>query len=580
MEFRRRKTVFRFVLAAIAALGISAFLANCDSPTRPRAGDGPVVGGPTLNGDTRLVIGIHGSQMPLAQAIAQYVGIEPLNAHAIEGIEALLLSVRQIELRGSRGRRYLLEEDRVIDILAASRLDPVILSDVSVEPGVYSEIRLILNEDSQIRVNGEYHPLRIPSGTSSGLKLKGPVEIPQGVFFTLNIELDTARSVSWNRGQGYRLHPVLNISTGPEVLGIFRGRYTAFGLIGYGETLVQLFNDNTARLRVARYPNYTFWFTYNYNSITRLLTLDNMRFDAPGLGSREVQWVMENFPDRIILPVRQWSLDSVIVIDSMGLTANLYRVDEFSFSRGITFTEFTLHVDHPSLTGSGWYVLTEVHFIDTGMPFLTEISPKRGGRTTKRIAVPNDSIQGTSTRIRVTSYLFRSFDDINLEVGTFASMPTLMLASSSRIHSSTTNSWRPSAPVFRLFRDTGGEFTVSFPRSMNVRMDHRNFTNNNPVVSWVPYPGASGYLVVAIVQNKGREPGNAFFIPAFHYFTYGTSVTLDSEMISFTPTGLRPAQINRGDFIIIEVYALDGSGFLDTRNRTGALFRDTLTVVR
>ena len=94
-------------------------------------------------------------------------------------------------------------------------------------------------------------------------------------------------------------------------------------------------------------------------------------------------------------------------------------------------------------------------------------------------------------------------------------------------------------------------------------MDHRNFTNNNPVVSWTPYPGASGYLVVAMVENRGTEAGGAFFIPAFYYHTMGTSVTIDSHLISFTPTGSQPAQINRGDFVVFEVYAIDGSGFLD-----------------
>jgi hypothetical protein len=66
---------------------------------------------------------------------------------------------------------------------------------------------------------------------------------------------------------------------------------------------------------------------------------------------------------------------------------------------------------------------------------------------------------------------------------------------------------------------------------------------------------------------------------AYNHFTTGTSATVDSELISFT-SGSQSARINKGDFIVIEVYVLDNSGFLDTANRTGALFRDTLTVVR
>jgi len=51
-------------------------------------------------------------------------------------------------------------------------------------------------------------------------------------------------------------------------------------------------------------------------------------------------------------------------------------------------------------------------------------------------------------------------------------------------------------------------------------------------------------------------------------------------MISFTQVGTLPPQINRGDIIRIEVFALDGSGFLDAVNKRGALFMDAVTVRR
>jgi len=48
-----------------------------------------------------------------------------------------------------------------------------------------------------------------------------------------------------------------------------------------------------------------------------------------------------------------------------------------------------------------------------------------------------------------------------------------------------------------------------------------------------------------------------------------TSVTL----------GSLPA-IHPGEFIRIEIFALDHSGFLDTENRSGAILMDTVTIVR
>ena len=586
MSSLQKKTILRFAVIGVAILGISALVLNCDAPASPRSATAEE------EGETRLVIGIYGALPPMAFDMEIDVGdmgdeigaaLARGNVHAVQGIEALLLSVYRIDLRGPNGWQRLPQEDLVVDILAASRHDPVILSNVSVEPGWYSELRLVLNNDNQIRVNGQYYPLRIPSGTSSGLKLKGDFEIPRGRLFNLNVELDTARSVSWNQGTGHRLHPVLNISTAPHILGIFRGNLTIGG-IGGGETLIQLFEDGTARARSARFPRYTIWADYNYNSVTRILSLDNISLSAPGRSRFALRRIMRRMPSSFNLPIRQWSLDNIIAIDALGVTANLFRVNEFNFSSNVSFTEFTVNVEHPDLSrlrsGTGWYVLTEIEFIDTGMPTETVISPFVGGRATKQVLVCNNSIQGTSTRVRVTSFLFRDFDDIDLEWGLVASMPTPLMASGSRVLESTSNSWRSSGAVFRLPRDTGGEFTVSFNRRMNIRMDHRNFTNNTPIVSWDPYPGANGYLVVAIIRNDDMDSGGGFFVPAFHYFTMGTSVTIDSELISFTPIGSRPAQINQGDFIRVEVYALDGSGYLNTVNRTGALFRDTLTIVR
>ena len=559
MSVRQRRAFFRFAAVGVAMLGVSVLLLNCNAPAGPQAQEG----------ETRLVIGIHGSPTSLARG----------NVHEVPGIEALLLSVNRIDLRGPGGwTRLTQEEGLVVDILAASRHDPVILSNVSVEPGFYTELRLVLNEENKIRVNGVYHPLRIPSGTSSGLKLKGDFEIPRGRLFNLNVELDTARSVSWNQGQGYRLHPVLNISDAPHILGIFRGNLTLHGGIGGGETLVQLFEDGTARIRSARFPNYTIWANYYYNSVARLLRLDDINLDAPGMGRFRLRRVMRELPDQFLLPIRQWSLNNVIAVDTMGVTANLYRVDEFSFSRGSSFTEFTLHVNHPNSSRNGWYVLSEVAFIDTGMPPELHVGRLVGDRVTKQILVCNDSIQGTSTRIHVTSFLFREFEDIDIDVCYSNMVPSI--TSDSRVYVTSANSWRPSSSVFRLFRDSGGEFTVSFPRSMNVRMNHGNFTNDTPVVSWDPYPGASGYLVVAIVRNRDTSPEADFFVPAFYQLTTGTNVTIDSDMIGFTSTGDRPAIIGSGDFVHVEVYALDGSGTLDNVARTGAFFRDTLTVVR
>jgi len=535
----------------------------------------------TLDGDTRLVVGMHDA---VQQSIARSVG----NGKNISGIQALNLIVRQMVIIDTNGKHTtILDEDRNMDILGVSRSDPVILSNVSVEPGVYQELRLVLQNENTIIVNGETHPIKIPSGEQSGLKLKGIFTIPKGKLFSLMIELDTAESVSWNQGQGYRLQPVLRVSNGPEVLGIFRGKMTVYGGIGAGESLVELRSDGTARMRVASYPRYTVWGRYNYNSVTKMLYMDNFDLGAPGLRQRRIDRIMKEFPEEVRLPVKQWSLDNIIAIDTAGIEANLYRVAGFDFSHSAAFTEFVLNVDYPDSTSSGKDVAAIIEFIDTGMPVQTITGTLEGSRFTERVLIPNDYLLSSNTRLKITGYLFDSPDDLNTEIGVYASVLTEIMTGS-RFSASTVNPWQPPA-VFTLQRDAGfeQEFTVAFPLHMNVRMDHGNFTNNNPVVSWSPFPGAAnGYFVMVTVQNKDFDPvqgntsGNRPYKPAFYQHTFDTSITVNSEMITFTPEASRPQTITVGDIIIAEVYALDDSGVLDTANKKGALSMDALRVVR
>jgi hypothetical protein len=298
---------------------------------------------------------------------------------------------------------------------------------------------------------------------------------------------------------------------------------------------------------------------------------------------------MKRVPDQIVLPVKQWSLDNIIAIDTSGVAVNLYRVDGFNFSPGITLTEFILNIDYRDASKIGKDVITEVRFIDTGMPPITIESTFEGSRITETIPVLNSSIQGSSTRILVTSYLFESTDDWNTEVGVFAGQLTLLMTGS-RFSETTENPWQPPA-VFTLRRDAEGqEFTVKFPQRMNIKMDHGNFTNSNPVVSWDAYPDAQGYLVMVIVEERAVNPnkdtfsGSDLWAVAFYDYTKSTSITIYSELINFTTVYVEESviepQINPGDFIRMEVYALDSSGVVDTKTRTGILAMDSLNIIR
>jgi hypothetical protein len=169
MVFLKNRKVLISVFTSLVFLTVFSLVSACKDPVSSPGGGGGLPD--TENGETRLVISMHDSQLAASMARS----VDPRN------IQALNLAVRRIDISNPNGGWLtIMEEARTIDIIGASRADPVVLSDVSVEPGVYKELRLVLSDGSTIKVDGQEHPLRVPSGEQSGLKLKGLLRYQKG----------------------------------------------------------------------------------------------------------------------------------------------------------------------------------------------------------------------------------------------------------------------------------------------------------------------------------------------------------------------------------------------------------------
>ncbi len=75
--------------------------------------------------------------------------------------------------------------------------------------GVVKEIRLIVGDNNTIKVDGQVYPLRIPSGSESGLKIKVNKKM-QATIETLLIDFDAALSIK-KENDGYKLRPVIKL---------------------------------------------------------------------------------------------------------------------------------------------------------------------------------------------------------------------------------------------------------------------------------------------------------------------------------------------------------------------------------
>ncbi|HVG12239.1 MAG TPA: DUF4382 domain-containing protein [Flavisolibacter sp.] len=75
--------------------------------------------------------------------------------------------------------------------------------------GNVKEIRLVVGDQNTVVENGQSYPLTIPSGASSGLKIKVNKDLQEGLD-SLLIDFDAALSVQ-KEAEGFKLRPVIKL---------------------------------------------------------------------------------------------------------------------------------------------------------------------------------------------------------------------------------------------------------------------------------------------------------------------------------------------------------------------------------
>ncbi len=105
-----------------------------------------------------------------------------------------------ISMETKAGIYNLLGLQNGIDTLIASGTYPT---------GKVKEIRLVIGTNNTVMENGQTYPLTIPSGASSGLKIKVDKSLNEGID-SLLIDFDAGLSVQ-KETDGFKLRPVIRI---------------------------------------------------------------------------------------------------------------------------------------------------------------------------------------------------------------------------------------------------------------------------------------------------------------------------------------------------------------------------------
>jgi len=88
-----------------------------------------------------------------------------------------------------------------------------LLADEYLVAGKISQMRLVLGDDNQIKVNDEYYELKTPSAQQSGLKFNIHADLEEGITYRLWIDFDAGRSIIKKGNGDYSLKPVIRTYT-------------------------------------------------------------------------------------------------------------------------------------------------------------------------------------------------------------------------------------------------------------------------------------------------------------------------------------------------------------------------------
>jgi len=130
---------------------------------------------------------------------------------AIEAVNLVVdeVSVKRLLGDDDEGWETIRTDDFTVDLLTLRNGVFVDFAEGVVPAGRYGEIRLLLGEGSNLVVDGEMHPLTVPSGMSSGYKIKGEFEVPDGGEVVLLLDFDAERSIHQTGNGRWMLRPTV-----------------------------------------------------------------------------------------------------------------------------------------------------------------------------------------------------------------------------------------------------------------------------------------------------------------------------------------------------------------------------------
>lgn len=439
-------------------------------------------------------------------------------------VEHLYISVESIEIiREVDDERIVLsEEPKRMDILAIDANEPVLLSDTSVEPGVYSQLRLILSDNNTIVVDGEEHPINVPSGEQTGVKFDGPFELPNGRFFRFVLDFDAKESVIYNHGRGYMLKPVIHmieVASEPVPSGIYRGMFNGF------EAVAELRDDGTFRGISRADRRVEVYGDWEYDSVANEVRFYFKRAKCRGCGWFGTD-VTRSMDQTAIFPTVSFTPNRIDLIDGSAFV----RVSSYSLSAPSdpAILDVVIEVKDPELIGKLLAIKLMVRGSDNPYYLYTDVITANAHNT---VEVPLDDQlfpqDNSAIAVILDTMIYETGStDIFLEDEGYLRL--LTFNPEGRIRGSI-QSVQAIAPGQRKTIRTG-YWAIFYIKDISPN----EFNGTPHTITWSSYPGVAGYHIIMArpfntVQYEKRLPASAtsYTFTQDEYDTYTSNLPLN-----------------------------------------------------
>lgn len=127
-------------------------------------------------------------------------------------VQILQVNVHLENTSNNDGWHSLPTNSGVYDLLALQNgIDTTIVNTSMIPSGDVTQMRLLLGSQNTVMVDSIIHPLKVPSGSQSGIKLNGNIEVVSNATTSVLIDFDANQSVVLQGNGDYHLKPVIKV---------------------------------------------------------------------------------------------------------------------------------------------------------------------------------------------------------------------------------------------------------------------------------------------------------------------------------------------------------------------------------